>query len=123
MLHLETNQGLIIFIVMAEFDRYLKRRILTDEGWTYFCRICGTYKPQEDFYTRKTGNFRIDSRCKEHYTRKTDNDDPSMDYLKLDPLKENHFHQTQTVLQNLGYRFGPNEEPIFIQFKKKHNLE
>lgn len=108
---------------MAEFDKYLNRRILTQEGWSYFCRICGTYKLETEFYSSKRGSFNIDTKCKEHYTRRSKDDDKEMDYLKLDPLRENHFHQTQRLLENLGYKFGPGQEPIFIQFNKKHNLK
>ena len=107
---------------MAEFERYLKRRMLTEEGWVYFCRICGTYKPEDEFYTSKTGPFRIDTKCKEHYTRKEDDDNGEMDYIKLDPLKEEHFYETQIVLKNLGYEIGPDSLPVHIQFNKKHNL-
>lgn len=108
---------------MAEFDKYLKRRMLTDEGWVYFCRICGTYKPVDDFYQSKTGPFRIDTKCKEHYTRREEGDKGDMDYLNLDPLKENHFYQSQILLQNLGYEIGPDKDPVHIQFNKKHNLK
>ena len=107
---------------MAEFDKYLKRRMLTDDGWQYFCRICGNYKPVSSFYTSKTGPFRIDTKCKEHYTRKEKDNDSQMDYLKLDPLKETHFHQSQILLETLGYKIGPDIEPVYIQFNKKHNL-
>jgi hypothetical protein len=107
---------------MADFDKYLNRRMITEHGMSYFCRICGTYKPETEFYTSKTGPFKIDTKCKEHYTRKEKDDSPEMEYLKLDTLKEIHFHQSQVLLQNLGYEFGPDKEPIHIQFNKKHNL-
>lgn len=107
---------------MGEFDSFLKRRMMTESGWQYFCRICGDYKNESEFYRRRTSPFKMDTRCKLHYTKRDTDDDKEMDYLKLAPLREEDFKQTQRVLQMLGYEFGEGSEPIHIQFNKKHNL-
>jgi len=100
----------------------LKRRMWSEDGILYFCRICGTYRNETEFYKSKTGPFRIDTKCKLHYTKKDPEDDGEMDYMKLDPLQDHHFIQAQKVLENLGYNFGVDSPPIHIQFNKKHNL-
>ena len=105
------------------FQQYLSRRILLDNGsWGFFCRICGEYKPEVEFYKSKEGKWGLDSRCKMHYKRKEEDDDPEMDYLKLNPITEDDFIGTQKILERLGYEFG-NGESVHNQFMKKHNLE
>lgn len=106
-----------------QIHKHLKRRMLTELGWTYFCRICGEYKPETEFYKSKTGPFRIDTKCKLHYSKKEPNDDGSMDYLKLDPLNDEDFYGAQIVLERLGYKFGMDTPPIHIQFNQKHGIK
>lgn len=104
-----------------QFQQYLSRRILGDNGFQYFCRICGEYKPENDFYKSKESIWKVDTKCKIHYTRKEKDDDPEMDYLKLNPLKENDFVETQKLLERMGYDFSTGES-IHDQFLKKHKL-
>jgi hypothetical protein len=106
-----------------EFERYLNRRMLTDKGWVYFCRICGEYKPEDEFYKKTDGVFGKDYKCKQHYTRKDPEDDGEMDYLKLNPLKETDFEGAQIVLERLGYKFGSEYPSVHEQFLTKHNLK
>ena len=53
-------------------NNYLKRRMLTDDGWVYFCRMCGKYIPQTQFYKSSKTPFGIDTKCKLHYSHKKD---------------------------------------------------
>lgn len=108
---------------MAEFEKYLNRRMWSDEGVLYFCRICGQYKLESEFYTRSDTAFGKDYKCKMHYTRKDEEHDPEMDYLKLNPLKEKDFEDAQRILQQLGYEFGSGTQSVHKQFLKRHNLE
>jgi hypothetical protein len=108
---------------MGEFDKYLSRRYLGEQGWLYFCRICGDYKPEGEFYTRKDTPFSIDTRCKIHYRKASKEDDGENTHLNLNPLREQDFVETQKFLERLGYKFGPNEESVHIQFIKKHNIK
>ena len=101
----------------------LKRRMLTDSGWIYFCRICGEYKPEDNFYKSKTGPFKIDTRCKIHYEKKNKEESNEMDYLKLNPLSDNDFEGAQRLLETLGYKFGMEHPPIYEQFNTKHNIK
>lgn len=103
-----------------EFEKYLHRRMLTDDGWVYFCRICGEYKPESEFYKKTDGVFGMDYKCKEHYTRKEEDDDGEMDYFKLNPLRESDFEGTQRLLQAMGYKFGQGEKPVHEQLAEKY---
>jgi hypothetical protein len=105
-----------------QFEQYLSRRILGNDGsWLFFCRVCGMYLPENQFYKSKEGKWGLDSRCKIHYTRKDDDDDPDMDYLKLNPISETDFIETQKLLERLGYQFGQGES-VHEQFLKRHKL-
>lgn len=101
----------------------LKRRMLMEDGWNYFCRICGEYKPESNFYKSKTGLFKIDTRCKIHYEKKNKEETNEMDYLRLDPLTDNDFEGAQRLLERLGYKFGVGIPPVHIQFEIKHNIK
>lgn len=107
---------------MGEFQQYLNRRRLTPDGWMYFCRICGEYKLEDEFYKRSDTVFGKDYRCKIHYVKKNKDEDSEMDYLRLLPLKEQDFIDTQILLQTLGYEFGTDSPPVWIQFNQRHNL-
>lgn len=110
----------LIFIDMSDLDKYLNRRIWTDGGIMYFCRICGKYLPQDQFYKRKDSKWGLDSKCKLHYKKmEKEDDDAEMDYLKLSPLKESDFIHATELLQLLGYDTTKN---IHEQFKKRNNL-
>lgn len=103
------------------FQQQLSRRIMGDNGWELFCRTCGKYKPESEFYRKKGRPFGRDSRCKIHFNKLDEDDDPSYNYLKLNPLSEDDFKGAQELLMMLGYSFD-TDEPIHIQFAKKHNL-
>jgi hypothetical protein len=104
------------------FQQQLSRRIMGEDGlWLVFCRTCGKYKPETEFYKKKKNAWGVDSRCKIHFNRKEKDEDKSNDHLKLNPLTEDDFRQTQMLLQKLGYRFD-TDESIHIQFLKKHKL-
>jgi len=101
----------------------LRRRMLSEEGWVYFCRICGKYLPESEFYKSKAGGFGIQTKCKHHYKKNSvEPYDPEMEYLKLQPIQDDDFYETQKLLESLGYEFGPGKEPVYKQFEKKHNL-
>jgi hypothetical protein len=104
-----------------QFEKFLSRRMWADNGVVYFCRICGDYLPEDQFYKRKDTPYGIDSRCKIHYTKKEEDDDGEMDYLKLNPLTEEDFVNTQIFLTKLGYDFS-TDEPIYKQFNRRHGL-
>jgi len=104
-----------------QFEQYLSRRIMTENGWAFFCRICGEYKPETNFYNSNKTKWGIDNKCKEHYTKKED-DDKEMDYIKFNPLKETDFIESQKLLERMGYKFGPHQPSISEQFNKRHGL-
>ncbi len=103
-------------------SRFQNRRLMTPDGWVYFCKLCGDYKPESEFYKNKAGHFGITYKCKEHYKISKIKPDKSTEHLKLNKLTDEDFEQTQKVLERLGYEFGPNSLPVWQQFNKKHNL-
>jgi len=78
-----------------KFEELLSRRIMGEQGWEFFCRLCGKYQPEQQFYKKKGG--------------------------KLDPIREEDFKNTAELLCSLGYNFD-NGISIHKQFCKKHNL-
>lgn len=101
----------------------LHRRMLTDNGWIYFCRVCGKFLPEENFYKQPRGRFGLNSKCKLHFgNQKTEPVDKEMEYLKLGPIQDEDFQGVQEFLGKLGYEFGPNADPIYKQFEQKHNI-
>jgi len=95
--------------------------MMTSSGWTYFCSQCMDYKLETEFYRSKDTPFGITYKCKLHY-KKNEESDPEMEYLKLQPITEDDYEQTKTLLEKLGYKTGPGELPIWQQFLTKHNL-
>lgn len=102
--------------------KYQNRRIMTDEGWKYFCNQCGDYKIESDFYNSKHTPFGITYKCKEHfrYEEKTEKD---TEHLKLNPITDSDLDETKVVLMRLGYEFGPDKPPVWEQFNTKHNIK
>lgn len=104
------------------FEDQLSRRYLAEDGyWYVFCRSCGKHKPETEFYKKKGRPFGLDSRCKIHFNKKDEDDDGSMNYLKLNPLSEDDFQGAKNLLVELGYDFT-SEDSIHVQFLKKHGL-
>jgi len=104
------------------FQQYLSRRMMSVDGWTYFCTQCGTYKPEKDFYKRKDSIWGIDSSCKHHGQKLDIEPDKDMAYLKLNPLTEKDFIDTQQFLKKIGYCFGCGKT-IHQQFMEKYSKE
>lgn len=107
---------------MSNVNEFLSRRMMTEEGWVYFCRQCMVYKPQSEFYRRTDSKFGIEERCKLHRKTKTDKSDPSTSYLKLNGVKDSDFVETENLLISLGYKICPDCPPVWEQFNKRHNL-
>ena len=105
---------------MSQIEKNLKRRMQREDGIYYFCRICGDYLHESNFYKSNKGFFKIDTKCKIHYTKKDKDDDGEMDYLKLNPLKDNDFEGAQRLLERLGYKFDMDSPPVHIQFNQRH---
>lgn len=101
------------------FQQYLSRRMMSADGWVYFCRQCGTYQPESQFYKRKDTMWGVDMSCKNHGQKVKGEHDPEMEYLKLNPLTERDFYETQEVLKKMGYCFGC-DKTIHEQFMEKN---
>jgi len=105
---------------MSQIEKNLKRRMWREDGIYYFCRICGDYLHESNFYKSNKGFFKIDTKCKLHYTKKDKDDDGEMDYLKLNPLTDDDFKGAQRLLEQLGYKFDMDSPPVHIQFNQRH---
>ena len=101
-------------------DKYQSRRVLTARGWEFFCRICGDYQPESQFYKKKDSKWGLAHSCKIHSTRKGD-DDKDMEHIKFDPLKESDFIGAKKLLQALGYD-TESDIPIHEQFSIRMEL-
>lgn len=105
---------------MKQYNEELSRRMMTENGWVYFCRLCGTYQPETQFYDKPGTTFNKDSRCKIHYLSKGKDDSPEMKYLELSPIKQHDFTGAQRILENLGYEFGEGKPSVNSQFLERH---
>ena len=108
---------------------YVKKRIMTDQGWQYFCEDCGDYHTIEHFYknsSRPFGIFPTCNRLKEN--KEKSSRDYSMDYFRLNNVSEEDVLETLDLLERMGYdtcgsvhkqfmqKYFPNE----IQDTKRH---
>jgi len=107
----------------SKIQAYLKRRMLTDEGWVYFCSLCGDYKLETEFYKSKQNPFGLTYKCKIHYKKDKTPIDPTTEYIKLVNVTDSDFEQTQRLLEVLGYKFGKGQLPVWRQFEIKHKLK
>lgn len=102
-------------------EKYQSRRILTDKGWMFFCRICGDYQPESQFYKKKGSKWGLAHSCKIHSTRKG-KDDKDMEHIKFDPLTESDFIESKKLLQRLGYDIH-SDVPIHVQFSARMEVK
>jgi hypothetical protein len=98
----------------------INRRIWDKEyGVSYFCTICGQYRPEKDFYKDNKSSWGKSSRCKRHFTKKDKDDDGDNAHLKFSKISESDFIGARKLLQKLGYDTSQN---VAEQFNKKHKL-
>lgn len=110
----------LIFIIMKQF---LNRRIWDKEkGVSYFCTICGQYRPEGDFYKSKKNTWGYETRCKRHFTKRDKDEDKDNSHLKFGRLDEKDFVGARKLLQQLGYN-TTGDVSVHEQFKKRHKLK
>lgn len=102
-------------------EKYQSRRILTDKGWMFFCRICGDYQPESQFYKKKGSKWGLAHSCKIHSTRKSE-EDKDMEHIKFDPLTESDFIESKKLLERLGYDIH-SDVPIHQQFNHRWGFQ
>ena len=99
----------------------LNRRIWDKEqGVSYFCTICGQYRPEKDFYKDKKNTWGKQTKCKRHYTKRDKDEDKDNSHLKFTRLNESDFVGARLLLQKLGY---DTTKDVSEQFNKKHKLK
>jgi hypothetical protein len=105
-------------------DEFINRRIWDKEnGLSYFCSICGKYKPEKDFYKSKRSMFGVETRCKLHFTKREKDSLPGEDsHLKFSRLTKKDFLGARDLLHLLGYDTN-SDVSVHQQFLTKHNLK
>ena len=110
-------------------DEKLKKNIglryLNEEGiMMYFCKMCGTWKPESSFYRKKNGVYGKNEVCRSHYLknnrltkeeREAEQDNKHLHYSKL---TDEDFENTQEFLRLIGYDTA-SEKSVHIQFMEK----
>ena len=100
----------------------VNRRIWDKEhGVSYFCTICGQYRPEKDFYKDTKNKWGKSSRCKAHFTKRDKDEDKDNAHLKFTKVCEKDFIGARALLQKLGYN-TTGSESVAEQFNKKHKL-
>jgi hypothetical protein len=100
---------------------FINRRIWDkNDGVSYFCSICGKYKPEKEFYKSKKNKWGVETRCRLHFTKRDKDDDRNDHHLKLSRVTEKDFIGARELLQQLGY---DTTKDVHQQFKNKHKLK
>lgn len=98
---------------------YLEKRILTEQGWKYFCVGCQDYHEASKFYKTKANPWGLTSICSDHKRRNNkikDNSEGSS-HLKLSSITQKDIEATLDLLNTLGYNTYGN---VHQQFMKKY---
>jgi hypothetical protein len=112
---------------------FVHKRIMTDDGWRYFCTECTEYHPYDAFYRAPGRPFGIFSTCgktKQANRAKRTKKDPTLEnidtsHLKLNKVSQDHIEETIDLLKLLGYDTSGNVHEQFLkkhQYEKKQNL-
>ena len=101
------------------FQQHLNLRMMSNDGWLYFCRQCGDYLPEDQFHKRKGTTWGYNSSCKNHGQHIKTEYDADMEYLKLNPITENDFIEMRKFLKQMGYCFDCGKT-VHEQFLDKH---
>ena len=105
-------------------EKFLNRRMMGADGnWHLFCRMCGEYKPETEFYNSKDTPWGKTHKCKIHYKVEKEEVDEEMSYFRLSPITDSDFEGVERLLTMFGYKIGPDELPIWKQFEIKHNIK
>lgn len=107
---------------------FVLKRIMTDEGWKYFCTECSEYHHYDAFYRAPGRPFGIFSTCSKQKQKtkgrgtKIDHSLDKIDtsHLKLNKVSQEHIEETIDLLKLLGYDTSGN---VHEQFIKKHQYE
>lgn len=96
---------------------YLDRRIWhIENGLSYWCSICGEYKPESEFYKNKRTKWGVDRICKEHY--RNENEDRDTSHLKFSNIRQSDFNGAVKLLESMGYDVAKGD--IHQQFLQRH---
>lgn len=90
-----------------------QRRINEDGDWEYLCVNCENWKPKERFKgcVDKVDGFGNCYMCKSCIASKGNENKNNRDKMELD-----------IAMMKLGYEVGNPDNPVWVQFHKRHNL-
>ncbi len=101
----------------------VNRRIWHKElGLCYFCSVCGSYKPEKDFYKNAKTKWGVQSICKIHSTRKEKDNTEDDNHLKFTRITEEDFLNARKLLNSIGY-ITSGTTSVYEQFMNKYNLK
>lgn len=101
----------------------INKRIWDKEnGVSYFCPICGQYKPEKEFYKDSKSKWGKSTKCRLHFTKREKDDKGENDHIKFSKVTERDFIGARKLLQKLGYQ-TTGDVTVHEQFKKRHNLK
>lgn len=96
---------------------FSKKRILTEDGWLYFCVDCHDYHKWDAFYRNRDRPFGIMPTCSKSKKGKQTKSDPELAHLKLGNVTEKDIQATIDFLELMGYDTTGN---VHEQFLKKY---
>jgi hypothetical protein len=100
---------------------YIEKRILTEEGWLYFCSDCQDYHVESRFYRQTDRPYGIMGSCSQSKKGQYDrNPDKGLSHLKLGNISQDDIQGTIDLLETLGYNTSGN---VHEQFILKHHAE
>lgn len=100
-----------------------QKRILSEQGWLYYCSMCEGYKPETEFNQDKNRPFGVYYICKEHRKQnynKVNNIDPNdnLNHIKLVFVTEQDEQMKHSFLSNMGYNTN-TDKSVHQQFMDK----
>jgi len=105
---------------------YSKRRIMTDDGWKYFCADCNDFHPKSWFYLDQKKPFGVFPSCSRNKgagtTKKSEKSDVLTKHLKMQPISEDDIRIVLGFLTHLGYDVDKGVHQQWMEKKQSQGL-
>ena len=104
------------------------KRIMSDEGWLYYCSQCEGYKPESEFNKDRNRPFNVYYICKDHrrenYREKNGEPDKDLEHLKLVFVSQSDYDEKDRFLEALGYDLSKDIHQQFLErIRKKYGVK
>ena len=103
--------------------RKAEKRIMSEEGWLYYCNNCQIHLPEEEFNNDKNrpfGKYYICKDCRKEQYKNRNGIEDGLEHIKLTYASPEQKEMVNVLLQRLGYDTSKN---IHQQFLIKTNLQ